>query len=137
MTEIIYTDKFTNPTAKLGNLRNEFFPNGNTSVVAGWGYETAKSKLQAVQLDIYENLHSLIEEDTCSCGLVINLEVNADLDAILRAPGHRDHVTLKQLSYVTFRGKVNKRLWGLNGTHPVDLKWDRIVKLHFPVIEVG
>jgi hypothetical protein len=129
-----YTDKFLNPTSQLGTLRKTWFPDGQTSVVKGWGYEVAKSRLIAVQQDQYDNLHSLVEEDTCSCGLVIDLDLHQELDAIIRVPGHRDHRTLKPINYVTFRGQVHKRLWGLNGAHPVDRKWNGIVRRHFPKI---
>ena len=135
MSGITYTNKFLNPTSQLGTLRKTWFPDGQTSVIKGWGYEVAKSRLIAVQQDQYDNLHSLVEEDTCSCGLVLDPDVHQDLEAILKVKGHRDHFTLKPLSYITFRGQVHKRLWGMNGSHPVDRKWNQIVKMHFPKIE--
>jgi hypothetical protein len=134
MQDIKYTDKFVNPMSKLKTLRKDWFPDGQASVTKGWGYEVRKSKLWAVRFDEYENLHSLIEDDTCSCGLVIDLDIHQDLDAILKVKGHRDHHTLQPIEYVTFRGTVHKRLWGLNGYHPVDKKWNQIVKKSFPKI---
>jgi len=66
---------------------------------------------------------------------VLDPDVHQDLEAIVKVKGHRDHFTLKPVNYVTFRGQVHKRLWGMNGAHPVDRKWNQIVKMHFPKIE--
>ena len=79
--------------------------------------------------DLQENLHSLIELDTCTCGLKVE---SKKLMAIVDSPHHRNHTTLEPDPNPQFRGLVGRRLHmpmqDLNKISAVDLKWDRIVK---------
>ena len=79
--------------------------------------------------DLQENLHSLIELDTCTCGLKVE---SKRLMAIIETPHHRNHTTLEPDPNPQFRGLVGRRLHmpgqGLENISAVDLKWDRIVK---------
>ena len=79
--------------------------------------------------DLQENLHSLIELDTCTCGLKVE---SKRLMAIIDTPHHRNHTTLEPDPNPQFRGLVGRRLHmpgqGLENISAVDLKWDRIVK---------
>lgn len=134
MSKTFYTNRYLTPLVEIGNLRAKYFSADKGSLNDVVGYETELAKLRAVQLDQYENLHSLIEENTCSCGLMINPELLRDFDAILKVKGHRRHTTQKLASYVTFRGMVHKRLYSQKGENLVDAKWNKIVELHFPKI---
>jgi hypothetical protein len=79
--------------------------------------------------DLQENLHSLVELDTCSCGLKVE---SKRLMAIVESPHHRNHITLEPDTNPLFRGLVGRRLHmpgqRLENISAVDLKWDRIVK---------
>jgi len=79
--------------------------------------------------DLQENLHSLIELDTCTCGLKVE---SKRLMAIIDTPHHRNHTTLEPDPNPQFRGLVGRRLHmpgqGLENISAVDLKWDRIAK---------
>jgi hypothetical protein len=79
--------------------------------------------------DLQENLHSLIELDTCTCGLKVD---SKRLMAIVESPNHRNHTTLEPDPNPQFRGLVGRRLHmpmqDLNKISAVDLKWDRIVR---------
>jgi hypothetical protein len=79
--------------------------------------------------DLEENLHSLIELDTCTCGLKVE---SKRLMAIVESPHHRNHTTLEPDPNPQFRGLVGRRLHypmqDLSKIAPVDLKWDRIVR---------
>jgi hypothetical protein len=79
--------------------------------------------------DLQENLHSLIELDTCTCGLKVK---SKRLMALIDTPHHRNHTTLELDPNPQFRGLVGRRLHmpmqGLENISAVDLKWDRIVK---------
>ena len=79
--------------------------------------------------DLEENLHSLIELDTCTCGLKVETK---RLMAIVESPHHRNHTTLEPDPNPQFRGLVGRRLHmpgqDLSKISSVDLKWDRIVR---------
>ena len=78
--------------------------------------------------DQQDNLHSLIELDTCTCGLKVE---SKRLMAIVESPHHRNHTTLEPDPDPQFRGSVGRRLHmpgqDLDKISLVDLKWDRIV----------
>ena len=77
--------------------------------------------------DLQENLHSLVELYTCSCGLKVE---SKRLMAVVESPNHRNHTTLEPDTNPLFRGLVGRRLHmpmqGLENISAVDLKWDRI-----------
>jgi len=79
--------------------------------------------------DLEEGLHSLIQENTCSCGLRIKKSNN--LLAIIESKHHRNHITLEPEPNPKFRGLVGRRIAvaniGGNDMHPVDEMWDEII----------
>lgn len=90
----------------------------------------AKVSLYRVALKDYEEgLHSLIQENTCTCGLRINKSDN--LLTIIESKHHRNHKTLEPEPNPKFRGLVGRRitmpLMPMEWRHPVDVLWDRIV----------
>ena len=90
----------------------------------------AKVSLYRVALKDYEEgLHSLIQENTCTCGLRINKPDN--LLAIIESKHHRNHKTLEPEPNPKFRGLVGRRitmpLMPMDWRHEVDVLWDRII----------
>ena len=87
--------------------------------------------LRPVLQDLEEGLHSLIQENTCSCGLRIKNSDN--LLAIIESKHHRNHITLEPAPNPKFSGLVGKRIAvaniGGNDMHPVDELWNRVVRL--------
>ena len=80
--------------------------------------------------DYEEGLHSLIQENTCSCGLRISKSDN--LLTIIESKHHRNHKTLELEPNPKFRGLAGKRitmpLAPMDWRHEVDVMWDRIVE---------
>jgi hypothetical protein len=85
--------------------------------------------LRPVREDLREGLHSLIPENTCSCGLRIKKSDN--LLAIIESKHHRNHKTLEPEPNPKFRGLVGRRIAVANiggiDMHPVDEMWDEII----------
>lgn len=104
--------------------------NKSVSVVVHWGIEARKCKLEALLQDQKENLHSLVAEKTCSCGLVLeDLGMTTILDLVL-SQHHRNPTTLEPESKPNFRGLVGKRHFGLGSKVPIDVMWDNFVVQH-------
>ena len=87
--------------------------------------------LRPVRDDFREGLHSLILENTCSCGL--RLRKSDNLLAIIESKHHRNHKTLEPEPNPKFRGPVGRRIAApfLRGQemHPVDVLWNQIWEL--------
>jgi len=85
--------------------------------------------LRPVKQDFDDGLHSLILDNTCSCGLRISKSDN--LLAIIESKHHRNHKTLEPDLNPKFRGPVGRRIAApfLRGQemHPVDFLWNEIV----------
>jgi hypothetical protein len=120
-----YTDEFVNPEE---GMRTAFsmVPLGFSSVK---GAVTIRSTYVAVQQDIKENLHSLVQPNVCSCGLAIDSTRDPRLLAIVLTPQHRNHATLEHEPYPAFRGKVSSRLsyQDEDPRQKADIKWNLIV----------
>jgi len=84
--------------------------------------------LRPVKQDFEEGLHSLIQDNTCTCGL--RLRKSDNLLAIIESKHHRNHKTLEPDPNPKFRGPVGRRIAApfLRGQemHPVDVLWNEI-----------
>ncbi len=122
-----YTKQWENPQEKLEAIRKKRGRIDSSPVFFGSWAEAAPYTV--VLADYEEGLHSLITENTCTCGL--RLEKSDNLLAIIESKHHRNHKTLEPEPNPKFRGLVGRRLsWPLMGTdqnHSVDVLWDRIV----------
>jgi hypothetical protein len=94
-----------------------------------FGYWARVSLYKVALKDYEEGLHSLIQENTCSCGLRINKTDN--LLAIIESEHHRNHKTLEPEPNPNFRGLVGRRismpLQVNDWQHPVDELWNRTI----------
>ena len=99
-----------------------------TSSPVFFGYWARVSLYRVALKDYEEGLHSLIQENTCSCGLRISKPENPL--AIIESEHHRNHKTLEPEPNPRFRGLVGNRitmpLMPSAWQHPVDELWDRI-----------
>lgn len=122
-----YVKQWENPKAKIKAIDMEY--GQITSSPVYFGYWVRVSPYRVVLKDYEEGLHSLIQENTCSCGLRINKSDN--LLAIIESKHHRIHKTLEPEPNPKFRGLVGRRitmpLMPLDWRHEVDVLWDRVV----------
>jgi len=122
-----YTKQWENPQEKIAAIDKEY--GRITSSPVFFGYWAKVSPYRVVLKDYEEGLHSLIQENTCTCGL--RIEESDNLLAIIESKHHRNHKTLEPEPNPKFRGLVGRRIsWpmmGLQDKHSVDVLWDRIV----------
>ena len=122
-----YATKYENPRYSMESKHSHSGPCQSSPCFFGKWASTMIYKI--AYKDLEENLHSLIEIDTCTCGLKVD---SKRLMAIVDSPHHRNHTTLEPDPNPQFRGLVGRRLHmpmqDLNKISAVDLKWDRIVK---------
>ena len=122
-----YVTKYENPRYSIESKHSHSGPCQSSPCFFGKWASTMIYKI--AYKDLEENLHSLIELDTCTCGLKVD---SKRLMAIVDSPHHRNHTTLEPDPNPQFRGLVGRRLHmpmqELNKISAVDLKWDRIVK---------
>jgi hypothetical protein len=123
-----YTKQWENPEEKIAAIDKEY--GRITSSPVFFGYWAKVSPYRVVLKDYEEGLHSLIQENTCTCGL--RIEKSENLLAIIESKHHRNHKTLEPEPNPNFRGLVGRRIsWpmmGLEEKHHVDMLWDRIVE---------
>ena len=120
-----YVKQWENPKEKIEAICEKF--GRITSSPVAFGYWSKVSPYRAVLNDYEEGLHSLIQENTCTCGL--RIEKSANLLAIIESKHHRNHKTLEPEPNPKFRGLVRRRIsipmqpreW----QHSVDELWDR------------
>jgi len=122
-----YVTKFENPRYSMESKHSHSGPCQSSPCFFG---KWATTMIYHIAYkDLQENLHSLIELDTCTCGLKVE---SKRLMAIIDTPHHRNHTTLEPDPNPQFRRLVGRRLHmpgqGLENISAVDLKWDRIVK---------
>ena len=122
-----YVSKYENPKYSMESKHSHSGPCQSSPCFFG---KWASTMIYHIAYkDLQENLHSLIELDTCTCGLKVE---SKRLMAIIDSPHHRNHTTLEPDPNPQFRGLVGRRLHmpgqGLENISAVDLKWDRIVK---------
>jgi len=122
-----YVKQWENPKEKIAAIDKEY--GRITSSPVFFGYWAKVSPYRVVLKDYEEGLHSLIQENTCTCGL--RIEESDNLLAIIESKHHRNHKTLEPEPNPKFRGLVGRRIsWpmmGLQDKHSVDVLWDRIV----------
>ena len=121
-----YVKQWENPEAKIEAINKEY---GNiTSSPVFFGYWAKVSPYRVVLKDYQEGLHSLIQENTCTCGL--RIEKSDNILAIIESKHHRNHKTLEPEPNPKFRGPVGRRitmpLHSKDWQHPVDALWDSI-----------
>ena len=129
VTKWSYVKQWENPQETIDAIAKKF--GRITSSPVFFGYWARVSLYKVALKDYEEGLHSLIQENTCSCGLRISKSDN--LLAIIESKHHRNHKTLEPEPNPKFRGPVGRRismpLQALDWQHPVDELWDEIVKL--------
>ncbi len=123
-----YVTKWENPQETIKAIDKEYGKITSSPVFFGYW---AKVSLYRVALKDYEQgLHSLIQENTCTCGLRINKSDN--LLAIIEPKHHRNHKTLEPEPNPKFRGIVGRRITmpmhAKDWQHPVDVLWDRMIE---------
>jgi len=124
-----YTKQWENPEEKIAAIDKEY--GRITSSPVFFGYWAKVSPYRVVLKDYEEGLHSLIQENTCTCGL--RIEKSENLLAIIESKHHRNHITLEPEPNPNFRGLVGRRIAvgniGGNDMHPVDELWNEIFAL--------
>jgi len=120
-----YVDTWVDPKAQIAKIATESQYAAGTPKIS---FYARTILLRPVLQDLEEGLHSLIQENTCSCGLRIKKSDN--LLAIIESKHHRNHMTLEPEPNPKFRGPVGPRIAvatiGGNDMHPVDELWNRI-----------
>ena len=127
MPNYSYTNQWFNPQQTIDEIRKKYGRIDSSPVF--YGYWSKAAAYTVALADYEEGLHSLITENTCTCGL--RLEKSDNLLAIIESKHHRNHKTLEPEPNPKFRGLVGRRIAApfINGSdiHPVDALWDRIV----------
>ena len=122
-----YVTQWETPKEKINAIDKEY--GRITSSPVFFGYWAKASLYRVVLKDYEEGLHSLIQENTCTCGLRINKSDN--LLAMIESKLHRNHKTLEPEPNPNFRGIVGRRiampLMPKDWRHEVDVLWDLIV----------
>ena len=122
-----YVTKWENPQEKIEAIDKLY--GKITSSPVFFGYWARVSLYRVALKDYEEGLHSLVQENTCSCGLRISKSDN--LLAMIKSKHHRNHKTLEPEPNPKFRGLVGKRitmpLMPNSWRHPLDLRWDSMV----------
>jgi len=122
-----YVDTWVDPKAQIAKIATESQYAAGTPKISFYARTVL---LRPVVQDLEEGLHSLIQENTCTCGL--RLDKSDNLLAIIESKHHRNHITLEPEPNPKFRGLVGRRIsWPMMGTedkHHVDVLWDRIVE---------
>ena len=123
-----YVDTWVDPKAQIAKIATESQYAAGTPKISFYARTVL---LRPVLQDLEEGLHSLIQENTCSCGLRIKKSNN--LLAIIESKHHRNHITLEPEPNPKFRGLVSRRIAaatiGGNDMHPVDELWNRMLEL--------
>ena len=129
MPKCSYVKQWENPKEKIKAIDKEY--GRITSSPVFFGYWAKVSLYRVVLKDYEEGLHSLIQENTCTCGLRLNKSANTL--AIIESKHHRNHETLEPEPHPRFRGLVGRRitmpLMPMDWRHEVDVLWDSIVNL--------
>jgi len=125
-TEWRYIKQWENPQETIDAIAKKY--GRITSSPVFFGYWARVSLYKVALKDYEEGLHSLIQENTCSCGLRISKSDN--LLAIIESKHHRNHKTLEPEPNPRFKGLVGRRismpLQALDWQHPVDELWNQI-----------
>ena len=121
-----YTNQWFNPQQTIDEIRKKYGRIDSSPVF--YGYWSKAAPYTVALADYEEGLHSLITENTCTCGL--RLEKSDNLLAIIESKHHRNHKTLEPEPHPKFRGLVGRRismpLQPTDWKHSVDVMWDQI-----------
>ena len=98
-----------------------------SSVVIHWGIQNRQMKIQALLDDQRENLHSLISNRGCTCGLELNDDGMTTILDLVLSKHHRNPKTLEPDLDPRFRGMIERRLFSMGGGNPIDEKWNNFV----------
>jgi hypothetical protein len=120
-----YAPAETNLEARLRATKAEH--DKASSVVIHWGIQSRQNKLQALLNDQRENLHSLLFNNLCTCGLQLEDDGMTTILDLVLSKHHRNPVTLEQDLDPRFRGMVSRRLFSMGGPNPIDEKWNNFV----------
>lgn len=124
-----YVKEWENPQETINEIQKYY--GKITSSTVFFGYWARVSLYRVAPKDCEEGLHSLIEENTCSCGLRISKSDN--LLGVIESKHHRNHKPLEPEPNPRFRGQVGRRktmpLMPLDWRHDVDVLRDQISKL--------
>ena len=124
-----YTNQWENPQQTIDEIRKKYGRIDSSPVF--YVYWSKAAPYTVALADYEEGLHSLITENTCTCGL--RLEKTDNLLAIIESKHHRNHKTLEPEPNPKFRGLVGRRLsWPLmpmDWRHEVDKLWDEIIQI--------
>jgi len=124
-----YVDTWVDPKAQIAKIATESQYAAGTPKISFYARTVL---LRPVVQDLEEGIHSLIQENTCTCGLRIKKSDN--LLAIIESKHHRNHKTLEPEPNPKFRGLIGRRIsmpmQPKDWQHPVDVLWDRITNLH-------
>ena len=122
-----YVDTWVDPKAQIAKIATESQYAAGTPKISFYARTVL---LRPALKDLEEGLHSLIQENTCTCGLRIKKSDN--LLAMIESKYHRNHITLEPEPNANFRGLVGRRIAvaniGGNDMHPVDELWDSLVR---------
>jgi hypothetical protein len=122
-----YVTKWENPRETINAVYNMYGKITSRPVFIGYWSEV--SLYRVALKDYKEGLHSLIQENTCSCGLRIGKSDN--LLAVIESKHNRNHKTLNQEPNPMFRGQVGKRIAmpfsPIDWKHPVDELWESVL----------
>jgi hypothetical protein len=129
-----YVKDWENPEEKIKAIDKEYGRISSSPVF--FGYWAKVSLLRVALKDCEEGLHSLIQENTCTCGL--RIEKSDNLLAIIESKHHRNHKTLEPEPNPKFRGPVGQRIsmpmQAKDWQHPVDELWDRMAQKFNPLL---
>jgi len=122
-----YVGTWVDPKAQIAKIAAESQYAAGTPKISFYARTVL---LRPVLQDLEEDLHSLIQENTCSCGLRIKKSDN--LLAIIESKHHRNHLTLEPEPNPKFRGLVGRRIAvaniGGDHMHPVDVLWNDAIR---------
>lgn len=120
-----YMPAETNLAARLRATKAEH--DTASSVVIHWGIQSRQMKLQALFSDQRENLHSLLFDNLCTCGLQLKDDGMTTILDLVLSKHHRNPVTLEPDLDPRFRGMVTRRLFSMGNPNPIDAKWNNFV----------
>ena len=95
-----YVNTWVNPEEKIAAIAAVYKNQTGTPKYLSFYSRTAL--LRVAQKDQEEGLHSLIQENTCSCGLKLMRSRNTQ--DLIRSKQHRNHRTLRLEANPRFRG---------------------------------
>jgi hypothetical protein len=129
-----YVDTWVDPKAQIAKIATESQYAAGTPKISFYARTVL---LRPVLQDLEEGLHSLIQENTCTCGL--RIRKSDTLLAIIESKHHRNHSTLEPDPNPKFRGPVGRRISApflrAQEMHPLDVLWNEMCRIRPAGIE--